>query len=434
MYHQGIYFCKKDESFTQALIESEYLLKKFPSIAFVEKKQLLGQLGNFEFIKFLRNKIVFQPSLEKKLNFKRPEKLGNILKDKKYNFLLGPAGTGKTTLVKELIALNQDKKITLLTPSHKANSNYYKLDGVHVDTIQNKFLNNSVFLGDLLIIDEISMVVQEQWEYLCSFPGAILFVGDQEQLKPIGDYAFLRELTEVIKTQYKMCTFLKKIERTNDEKLKSFYKDVRNKKTNPGVRQQVFDYYVSDLDFLDKLKKYNNKIIEVCECVNNSFCIHNNKLIISPIKKGIFGSRFLSIYLRKSGEKLNEGDEIIFIKNYMGFKNNEVMKIAHVEKVGKITTLKFETNIPTKKEVSYEYPPIEVFKTITVHRAQGSTFKNVIFVIPPGHMLEHDLFYTAISRASKNLTILAADDFNYSDQVKIQNLDENAISLLKDRL
>ena len=140
----------------------------------------------------------------------------------------GSAGTGKTTLVKELAKASQFGKVILAAPTHKAAKVLQAKTGRMVRTIHSlmgmtivdvedrqelvqskavKFKNNT-----LLVIDEASMISAELMGIVQgvvnSFPRMrVLFIGDPYQLNPIGESpstAFNTagvELTQIMRQQ-----------------------------------------------------------------------------------------------------------------------------------------------------------------------------------------------------------------------------------------
>lgn len=122
--------------------------------------------------------------------------------------LAGLAGTGKTTLVKEILGDDNDHHVMAL--SGKAASVLVS-KGVHATTIHShiyapmdphhgktwKLKERLEVYGKLWVVDEASMVSTELHRDLLSFSRKILWVGDHGQLEPIGENPRLMERSGV---------------------------------------------------------------------------------------------------------------------------------------------------------------------------------------------------------------------------------------------
>ena len=88
---------------------------------------------------------------------------------------------------------------------------------------------------------------------------------------------------------------------------------------------------------------------------------------------------------------------------------------------------KIENKVLNNEELEYAY-------AITIHKAQGCEFDNVIFVFPSGLSVSRELLYTAITRARSRLVIVTDNlgclfDFNRSSELskRYSNLFKNPI-------
>lgn len=125
--------------------------------------------------------------------------------------LVGPAGTGKTTLLVALCSHSaiQGMGVTLLAPTGKARVQLERglgdIEGVHVrtvaqflvkssryDPVTNRYCRSSkpkAVFGGTVIIDEASMITEEQLDAVLDNVSQIerlILVGDHRQLPPIG--------------------------------------------------------------------------------------------------------------------------------------------------------------------------------------------------------------------------------------------------------
>tara|TARA_R110001583_G_scaffold135284_7_gene287047 strand:+ start:2031 stop:3206 length:1176 start_codon:yes stop_codon:yes gene_type:complete len=123
--------------------------------------------------------------------------------------LVGPAGSGKTTVLRELIDLYDTRPLCMLAPTGKAARRMMEVTGFPARTIHSALYNGCeenqdkqghtklkfydpkppCKPGSLVIIDEASMVNQNLYKTLkaqvLSVGGSLLWVGDKEQLPPL---------------------------------------------------------------------------------------------------------------------------------------------------------------------------------------------------------------------------------------------------------
>lgn len=144
------------------------------------------------------------------------------------NFIIrGPAGTGKTTLIRALVQRlhgngrgdypTKGSRVEVVTPTGKA-SYVLKRKGISATTIHRLIYEQvsenpltfakrqrSEMVADVIIVDEASMVSQEVYDDLLSYGRPIVFIGDHAQLEPVGNdpkilSSFDFELTRVYRT------------------------------------------------------------------------------------------------------------------------------------------------------------------------------------------------------------------------------------------
>jgi exodeoxyribonuclease-5 len=114
--------------------------------------------------------------------------------------LVGPAGSGKTTVLRELLDLYDDRPLCMLAPTGKAARRMMEVTGFSARTIHSALYNGTKLKfydpkppckpGSLVIVDEASMVNQDLYNTLktqvLSVGGKLLWVGDKEQLPPLN--------------------------------------------------------------------------------------------------------------------------------------------------------------------------------------------------------------------------------------------------------
>lgn len=139
------------------------------------------------------------------------KRLDEFLSDKTTCFsLVGPAGSGKTSLMKDAVKLAEDKRWTvcLSAPTHQAARRLREATGRHADTIHRllgvklvrdkktgkerlKTGSPSISENSLVVVDESSMNPQRLVDITTKFADKhkckVLFVGDAAQLNPVKE-------------------------------------------------------------------------------------------------------------------------------------------------------------------------------------------------------------------------------------------------------
>ena len=333
-------------------------------------------------------------------------------------FLTGKAGTGKTTLLKEIIATSHKNTVVVaptgiaalnaggvtihsmfqlpfsaFIPDYKVvNSNQHKFETK--STISKHFRMNAtkkqVLLNlELLIIDEVSMLrpdVLDAIDFMLQkvrrvdvpFGGVqVLFIGDLLQLPPVikqEDWYELKNYyqgmfffhSQVIRQNPPLYIELDKIYRQDDETFISILNNLRNNKiTKENI--EVLNQYVQP-DF--NIKNHNGCIIVT---THNSKADEINKEALAELKTKTF-SYFPElvedfpekIYPIEPKMDLKVGAQVMFIKNDTSFEKNYFNG-----KIGTIISL-------AEKEISVYFP--EENKTVEVDLY---TWENIKYTVNP---------------------------------------------------
>ena len=146
--------------------------------------------------------------------------------------LSGAAGTGKTTVVQEIIRMFKDKyKIIVSAPTHKAKEVIGEITKLRAETIHSllglrpnidletfdpnnptyqQLVEERISSADIHIIDECSMINKELFKMLIKkatlYKKRIIYIGDSRQLPPVNEKLSLTfmvkhkyELTEIVR-------------------------------------------------------------------------------------------------------------------------------------------------------------------------------------------------------------------------------------------
>ncbi len=374
--------------------------------------------------------------------------------------LTGAAGSGKTTIMKELIdrAENAGLKTVVAAPTGRAASRIEEVSGVPASTIHRLLEyeydeDDSILYfnkneadpldADVIFIDEASMIdAQLFYSLLKAIRGGanLILVGDPNQLPPVGPG---NPFADIMKSGVFNVKRLRGIHRQSGEGhiLKNAYSILSGGE---------FTYNQKDGDFFH-FAEYGseraiNRIVElVSSRIPRVFGYEplESICVISPIKSGALGVENLNRVLQKAlnplaghlyFNKYAPGDKVMQIKNNyniewtnfdtgedgLGVFNGEIgfVEMASTDFI----TVKFLDG----KVIEYRglaVSELELAYAMTVHKAQGNEFDVVVFpsfFVPPV-MRSKNLMYTAVTRAKK-LFVLVGDKRNFESASTVENI------------
>ena len=364
--------------------------------------------------------------------------LSKSLKNSSVALVTGSAGTGKTTLIKEFIKNNPDKSFLCLTTTNTANNNLKIKDFAGNITYKNiaQFEKERVHEKyDIIIVDEASFVSTNSIEKIIGVyeSSDFMFVGDPGQIESIEYGNWFDLLLNILKV--KDIVFTLDVEhRTKIVELTKIWDEIRlGKKKN----------------IIELLAAY-----EMTEEINDDiFKVRENEVVLCLNYDGLYGINNVNRYLQASNpNKAYEyqqnlykvGDPVVFITNdysEYGIYNNLSGKIADIRNeeenitfkielfdsvnfVGKLSPEieiteedsgfyaivtkmkyyndKYDTDMDTRTKL-----PFQISYAMSIHKAQGLEFDSVKIVITKesDEQVTKNIFYTAVTRAKKNLKV-----------------------------
>lgn len=158
--------------------------------------------------------------------------------------------------------------------------------------------------------------------------------------------------------------------------------------------------------------------------------------VISPVRMHPYGVRDLNRWLQSTfrsesswrkamgEEQIGRKDKVIQLRNQKrsawsphGGEQEEYLANGEIGTVAKIDRGWLKVAFAGRPDVTFSYrpssgeqPPLELAYALTVHKAQGSDFRVVFFVLPETRMLSRELLYTGLTRAKEKLVLLVEGD------------------------
>lgn len=371
--------------------------------------------------------------------------------------LTGGPGSGKTTSLKKLVKLllNVGYELALAAPTGRASQRMTETIGVQASTIHRLLVwdhDNKTFLkndrntieANFVIIDETSMLdINLAASLLRAVPShaQILFVGDVDQLPPVGPGDFFRDL---ISSEIVPVFRLNKIFRQGKESLIIKHAYEINEQVVPRIETPLLTPELwtdgTDCMFIDsampELFKANGDYPKWSSLrYGIDFINMISKLYIEYIPKYIGADKEIQILMPMNvGElgtiKVNQviqglvnpadkdkkeirikervfrdGDRVIQTKNNYDLEvfNGDIGKVIEIsggEKMEMIVKFSDSREVIYAKSDIFE---LDLAYAISIHKSQGSEFDCVILPIMKAHyrMLYKQLIYTGLTRAKK---------------------------------
>lgn len=352
--------------------------------------------------------------------------------------ITGGPGTGKTTLVKAILKGLEKNQIDIMlaAPTGRAarrlgESAEQEAKTLHrlLEAEPGKGFRRDAdrpLSGDLLIVDEMSMVDIPLMQALCNAlpEGAALFlVGDVDQLPSIGPGQVLLDLISSGKLPV---IRLEKIFRQAAESKIIQNAHRINKGELPDLTRS------SDADLVDFYairaatpERAAETLVElVSKRIPERFGVDpvSDVQILCPTNRGPIGTRTLNEKLQAvlnpnavdrvdhRGIAYATGDKVMQIENdyEREIYNGDIGRLTQIDRAQKQLTVTIDG-----RDLIYGFDELDSLVpayAITVHKAQGSEYPVVILPLArqQGRMLRRNLVYTAITRA-KRLVILLAE-------------------------
>ena len=339
--------------------------------------------------------------------------------------ITGGPGTGKTTLVRALLAVVSQARLrtVLAAPTGRAAKRLAETSEQDASTLH-KLLeaglveDASVFQrdaqnplkGDLFIIDEASMLdVSLMYHFLEAVPdhARVIFVGDVDQLPPVGPGNVLRDIIASDTVPVVRLEHIYRQEEGSGIALAA-----------AAIRQGQMPVWRDDVTFIDCAEEEAlEEVLSLCRTLRyadpeRQFAMQ----VLAPMYRGICGVDALNQalqrqahgYMGKSNRGLQVGDKVMQRKNNYekGVYNGDLGEVYAVGEEHIAVDFRIKNSTYERGELQ----ELQLAYALTVHKSQGSEYETVVLVLLPSQqiMLQRNLVYTAVTRAKSHVYIVGS--------------------------
>lgn len=350
--------------------------------------------------------------------------------------ITGGPGTGKTTLVRGILAILSKKglKIALAAPTGRAAKRLSEATGAEAKTVHRLLEYQPQDRGfargsqnplsiDLLVVDEASMLdVVLTHHLLRAVPerARVIFVGDVDQLPSVGPG---RVLADLIDSHVIDVVRLAEIFRQANESLIIVNAHRVRVGAMPILRPEddhgdFFFFERSDpAAILATVKQL------VAERIPRGFTFDPRRdiQVLSPMQRGLLGAANLNAELQallnpdgdaitRGGRLLRVGDRVMQLRNNydLDVYNGDLGRLVRLDLAEQRAVVDYDG-----REVSYETADLDelvLAYACSIHKAQGSEYPCVVIPLHTQHytLLQRNLLYTALTRGQRLVVIVGS--------------------------
>ena len=351
----------------------------------------------------------------------------------KIHIITGGPGTGKSTITNVIltIAKKLTDKILLAAPTGRAAKRMTEITKLEAKTIHsllefdfniNGFRKNgdNPLDCDVIIVDEASMIdTVLMYNLLKAIPthARLILVGDTDQLPSVGPGNVLKDLIES-----KVCptTTLTEIFRQAAHSQIITNAHAINHGQFPNITNDPQgDFFFIERVDPEAIVALIPQLVKTRLPKKYGFDSIQDIQVLSPMNRGIIGTRNLNIVLQKTlnpsqeplikmGRTFHLHDKVMQLRNNYDKEvfNGDVGSISKIDLVEQELLVTFDGN-----EVIYDFSDIDQLTlayAASVHKFQGSECPCIIMPMHTTHymMMYRNMFYTGITRGKKMVVVV----------------------------
>lgn len=342
--------------------------------------------------------------------------------------LTGGPGTGKTTVLNGIRKVYQKKyplsEVVMASPTGRAAQRMTEATGHEAMTVHRLVgigrnqRGKSQIAGDFIVIDESSMLDSEMTAWLLmaiSEKSLVMFVGDIDQLPSVGAGNVLKDLIQSsvipvcrLQTVYRqsgesaIIINANKINRGESDLKQDGTFIIHEEQDDKAILDVMADVAKEAISGTDD-PIYGVQILATSHKGEAGIPAANTILqqMFNPKKPGMKTLKYGSTEFR-------EGDKVITTQNNYedNYFNGDIGVIKQISE-GKIEIQISDKTVFLQRQ---NLQDLSLGYCISIHKSQGSEFEHAIILLPehPSVMLRRNLLYTAVTRAKRRCTIIAA--------------------------
>lgn len=349
--------------------------------------------------------------------------------------LTGGPGTGKTTMVRLLVALARRKgwRMRLAAPTGRAAQRLQESTGESALTLH-RLLEYQPRQGfqrdeenplelDILLIDESSMVDMELMHrvLLATPPNAmLLLVGDADQLPSVGAGEVLLEI--VRSSRFPVARLQRVYRQSAGSSIAAAASRVLEGVVPTPDEGPGGDFFVVRASEPEALLDRVHRL--VTERIPDAFGLHprDDVQVLVPMRGGNVGTAVLNDRLQEAlnpegptvsigRHVLRPGDKVMQVRNNYDLDvfNGDVGVVGALQSGGGGLEVAYGARVVAYGEEDLE--DLEPAWAMTIHKSQGSEFPAVVVVLSTAHfvLLQRRLLYTAMTRARRLLVLVVQE-------------------------